>query len=130
MPWATTADVERFVGVPVSDPDELQACTNAANSFAYRRRQEAGYTSDDPDISPGPDVTRGTVIYAGALYRERGSVDSFSSFEAYATNAVPLSTFGQVLRLLGIPKPQFDRPYTTAELQAYQARLRHGPLIT
>ena len=124
--WATVADVTAAVGVPVSNPEHLTLCVDAANGFAFRRRAQAGYL-DDPDVSPGPDATLGVVTYATALYRERGSVDSFASFEEFAASGavLPAATFGQVLRLLGIPRGAIDRPYTADEVVA----LRHRRLV-
>lgn len=128
--WATVDDVTDALGtVPVSASDvaHLDACTAAANAFAYRRRIQAGY-SDDPAVSPGDDVTLGVVTYAVALWRERGAVDSFTSFDAYAAAAVPSSTFGQVLRLLGVGRPAVDAaPVDPAA--AYAARLRASAFV-
>lgn len=107
--WITVEEVTDALGVPVTDPDHLQRCVDAANAFCYRRRLQAGYI-DALEVSPGPDVSMAAIFYATALYRERGSVDSFASFEAYQAGAVPPSTFGQVLRLLGTPRPAIDRP--------------------
>jgi hypothetical protein len=115
--WATVADVEAALGVAVADADYVQMCVDAANTFAWRRRASAGY-ADDEAVSPGPDVTVGVTMYAVALYKERGTVDSYASFEAYAAGAVPPSTFGQVLRMLGVPKPAVDRPPTVEEIMA------------
>ena len=103
------------IGTPVTDADHLNRCVAAANAFAYRRRSQAGYL-DSTTTSPGPDVTLGVITYAVALYRERGAVDSYASFEDFATGAFPPSTFGQVLRLLGVPRPAVDRPLTPEEL--------------
>ena len=127
--WATVDDVTAAIGVPVSNPDHLAACVDAANAFGWRRRAAAGYV-DDPDISPGPDATLGVVTYATALYRERGSVDSFASFEEFAAAGavLPSATFGQVLRLLGIPRPAVDRPYTVDEIVAVRHRRRSAYL--
>lgn len=118
MAWATVDDVVAAIGTPTGDGDHLAACVDAANAWAYRRRYAAGY-DDDPDVTPGPDATMGVTMYAVALYKERGTVDSYASFEAFAAGAVPPSTHGQVLRLLGIPKPAVDRlPPVEAELVA------------
>jgi hypothetical protein len=116
--WATVDDVLAALG-PVADPLDpfLQSATDAANAFAFRRRLEAGY-ADDPVVSPGADVTTGVVLYAVALYRERGSVDSFASFDAFQTGVVPSSTFAQVMRLLAVPRAQIDRPSTTVASRA------------
>lgn len=107
--WITVADVADALGIPPADDTFLATATAAANTFAYRRRANAGYV-DAEDVSPGDDVTLGTTIYAVALYRERGSADSFASFDAFQTGVIPSSTFAQVLRLLGIPRPAVDAP--------------------
>ena len=101
--WIDSADVELVVG-NVADTDYLDACTDAANDFAYRRRFEAGY-SDNPTVAPGAAAKQGTVMYAVALYREKGSVDSFQSFEQMPFTA-PTGSMGQILRLLGVGRPQ------------------------
>ena len=38
MSWATVADVTAALGVPVSNPEHLTRCVDAANAFAFRRR--------------------------------------------------------------------------------------------
>ena len=120
-------DVTDALGVAVagSDLEHLTRCTDAANAFAYRRRHQAGYV-DLEDVSPGPDVTLGVITYTTALFRERGSADSFASFEAFAAGAVPMSTFGQVLRLLGVGRAAVDGDPVTAELVASRDRVRRG----
>jgi hypothetical protein len=40
-----------------------------------------------------------------ALYRERGSVDSFASFQDMTITAAP-GTMGQIMRLLGVNRSQ------------------------
>jgi hypothetical protein len=121
--WATVDDVTDALGVPTTDTAHLDACVAAANAFAYRRRLQAGYV-DDETVAPGDDAHLGVVTYAVALFRERGTVDSYASFDAYAAGAVPQSTFGQVLRLLGVPRPAVDRPYTDDELAARRVARR------
>jgi hypothetical protein len=118
--WASTEDVLAAIGQPVTDTDHLDNCVEAANAFAWRRRQQAGYTADDPFVAPGPDVTLGVVSYATALYRERGTVESFASFDAFAAGAVPSSSMGQVLRLLGVPRPAVDSPPVVLRATPYR----------
>ena len=126
--WATVADVTDALGaVPVSDTAHLTRCTDAANQFGFRRRAQAGYI-DEPDVSPGPDVTLGVVTYAVALYRERGSVDSFTSFDQFAVNAVPSSSFGQVLRLLGVGRPAVDTASGDVAAYMWSRHRRHYAL--
>jgi hypothetical protein len=44
-------------------------------------------------------------MYAAVLYRERGSVDSFASFEGMGV-PTPYGSNGQINRLLGINRSQ------------------------
>ena len=108
--WATVAQVADFVRVATAtaqDDRDLVAATDAANGWCYRRRQASGYVDDDPTTSPGPDVTRAVVIYAGVLYREGGAADGFASFaELTVGGFVPSGTMGQVNRLLGVNRPR------------------------
>lgn len=104
--WITDAETLGWLGIePAGEVDAafVTACTNASNDWAYRRRVEAGYT-DEPASAPSDAVKLGTTIYAGTLYRERGSVDSFASYDSF--NAQPVQGIGQVMRLLGIGRPQ------------------------
>lgn len=104
--WVKDEDVALFLGIDVDgqDADFLAAVVEAGNDFAYRRRQNAGY-SDSRCIIPNPSTKEGTVLYCAALYRERGSIDSFSSF---GDQVIPgnVGTMGQIMRLLGINRPQ------------------------
>jgi hypothetical protein len=105
--WITSADVTEFLGISASTANDtafIATCVSAANTFAYRRRSEAGY-HDDADSSPNGAVTLGTTLYAAALYRERGSVDSFASFDQMG-GAQPFGSFGRIMQLLGINRPQ------------------------
>lgn len=105
--WADDAAVIGFLGVdPASeaDADYLTSCTEAANTWVYMRRAKSGYV-DLPNAVPGSDVKLGVVLYAGALYRERGSVDSFASFQDMPTIA-PVGTMGQIMRLIACNRPR------------------------
>jgi hypothetical protein len=44
-------------------------------------------------------------MYAAVLYRERGSVDSFASFDQMG-GAVPFGSNGQINKLLGVNRAQ------------------------
>lgn len=103
MGWADTADVEEALPGITPDPDWLQSCTDAANAWAFRRRLSAGY-ADDPDLTPGADVTLGVVLWAVSLYKQRGSVDGFDSFNQLE-GFIPTGSLGEVNKLLGIPRP-------------------------
>jgi hypothetical protein len=83
----------------------LTQCAAAANAFAYRRRAEAGYLQDSLTVSPGGDVTLGTVMIGAAYFRQQGSFTSLASFDGMgsppANGITPM-----VLQLLGINRPQ------------------------
>ena len=119
MSWVSVDQVSEALGGNVTDPF-LGTCTDAANAWAERRRRQAGY-HDDSSRSPGPDADLGVITYAIVLFRERGSVDSYASFDEFATGVIPPSTITQALRLLGIPRPAVDRLDTDA---AYRNRYR------
>ena len=55
---------------------------------------------------PGLDVKLGTTQYAAILYREKGSVEALASFDPLATGGPVAGNFGQIMRLLGVNKPQ------------------------
>ena len=107
--WISKADVEDWLGftvtVPSGDDDLLTICVAAANAYAYRKRAEAGYFDGSPSTVPSQDVRLGTIMYAGALYRERGSIDQFASFDPLATGAPTGGSMGQIMRLLGVNRP-------------------------
>jgi hypothetical protein len=106
--WITNANVTEWLGISVATANDtafITKCVSAANAFAYRRRQESGYLTDELHTSPGGDVTLGTIMYAALLYRERGSADSFASFDSMGTFPVP-SALGRILQLLGVGRPQ------------------------
>jgi len=107
--WVTVAELITYLGVEILNPsDDYTLATqarNAANDFAYRRRQESGYF-DSLTTSPGHDVTLGTLMYAAALWRARGSVqDTFATFDGMGTASVSAMT-PIVKQLLGIHRPQ------------------------
>mgnify|MGYP000138110902 CR=1 FL=1 len=108
--WITIADVEDWLGFTVTNPssdyDLLTICTAAANAYAYRKRQEAGYFDASLSTVPSQDVRLGTIMYAGALYRERGSIDQYASFDPLATGTPTGGSMGQIMRLLGIRRSQ------------------------
>ena len=107
--WITTAELITYLGVEITNPsDDYTLATqarNAANDFCYRRRQESGYF-DSLTTSPGHDVTLGTLMYAAALWRARGSVqDTFATFDGMGTASVSAMT-PVIKQLLGIHRPQ------------------------
>ena len=105
--WITAGNIEDWIGIGTAsalDAAFLTQCAAAANAFAYRRREEAGY-KDALGTSPSGDVTLGTIQYGGMLYRQRGSIDSFASFgDGGAVTVTGLS--GVIKQLLGIDRPQ------------------------
>ena len=107
--WITAAQLEVFLGAgtitnPSDDYTLLTQAASAGNAFCYRRRQEAGYF-DSLTTSPGGDATLGTLYYAAALWRGRGSVqDTFATFDM---GSAPVSAMTPVIKqLLGIDRPQ------------------------
>jgi hypothetical protein len=107
--WAAIGDLEDYLGFtftnPSADLDVATMALGAANAFAYRRRQEAGYW-DSPTTVPSLDCKLAAVQYAAILYRERGSTEAFASFDPLATGGPVTGNYGQILRLLGVGKPQ------------------------
>lgn len=105
--WIDAGQVEGFLGVsPASIDDDafLSSSVDAANDWAYRRRAAAGY-DDWYSVVPNQSALLGTVIYAASLYRQRGSIDSFASFQDMAAIA-PIGSNAEILKLLGINKPR------------------------
>ena len=106
--WVSVADLITYLGVTITNPsdDHILAtqARNAGNEFCYRRRQEAGYF-DSLTTSPGNDVTLGTLMYAAALWRSRGSIET--AYAAFDTMGTPSqqSLTPIVKQLLGIPRP-------------------------
>ena len=105
--WITAGNIEDWLGIgtaTAADTTFLTQCAAAANAFAYRRREEAGY-KDALGTSPSGDVTLGCIQYGGMLYRQRGSIDQFASFgDGGAVSVTGLS--GVIKQLLGIDRPQ------------------------
>lgn len=106
--WIVAADVLSWLGISVATANDttfVGVCTDAANAWAYKARKMAGYQGESLSTAPSSAVKLGTVMYAAALYRERGSVDSYASFGDMAVTA-PVGTMGQIMRLLGIRRSQ------------------------
>jgi hypothetical protein len=106
--WITTAELVTYLGISLVNPsDDYTLATqarNAANDFCYRRRQESGYI-DALGTSPGHDVTLATLMYAAALWRSRGSIEStYATFDGMGS-APQQSLTPIVKQLLGIPRP-------------------------
>ena len=106
--WVTNAMVEEWLGIAVATANDTAFITTAvaaANAWCYRKRKEAGYT-DATSTAPSADVKLGAIMYAGTLYRERGSVDSFASFSDMGTTVTMGGSMGQINRLLGVNRSQ------------------------
>ena len=105
--WITATDIEDWLGIGTAtsaDAAFLTICAASTNQFCWRRRMEAGYV-DSLTTVPSQDVKLGTIMYGGALYRQRGSMDSFASFQSMGTAPV-VGLNGMIRQLLGIDRPQ------------------------
>jgi hypothetical protein len=105
--WVTAANLEDWLGIGTAtsaDAAFLIVCAAAASQFCWRRRMEAGYI-DSLTTVPSQDVFLGTQMYGGSLYRQRGSVDQFASFQNMGVTPV-MGLNGMIRQLLGIDRPQ------------------------
>lgn len=105
--WITAGQIEDWLGIATAtaaDTTFLTQCASAANQMAWRRRYEAGYF-DSLTTSPSGDVTLGTIMWGGALYRARGAIDTFASFTEMGT-APTVGLSPMIKQLLGIDRPQ------------------------
>ena len=105
--WITAGQIEDWLGIGTAsalDTTFLTQCAAASNAFCFQRRLESGYI-DEKATSPSDSVTLGVIAYGGFLYRQRGAVTDFASFDGLpAGNSVGLSPM--IKQLLGIPRPQ------------------------
>jgi hypothetical protein len=105
--WVTAANLEDWLGIgtaTAADAAFLTVCAAAASQFAWRRRMESGYI-DSLTTVPSQDVFLGTQMLGGSYYRQRGSIDQFSSFQNMGTTPV-MGLNGMIRQLLGIDRPQ------------------------
>lgn len=105
--WIQASDVTSWLGIDVATANDtafVTVCVNATNNWCFRKRREAGYV-DSMTTVPGADVKLGAIMYAATLYRERGSADSFASFDAMSSIPIP-STMGRIMSLIGCGRPQ------------------------
>jgi hypothetical protein len=106
--WITNTQIANYLDIPLTSTNAaalLVQCAAAANAFAFRRRNEAGYLQDSLTVSPGGDVTLGTIMIGAAYFRQQGSYTALASFDGMgvppANGITPM-----VLQLLGINRPQ------------------------
>lgn len=123
--WTDPAALAAALGPSITlDAVWAQTCCDAANRWAPRKRAEAGYVDPVDPADPGADVRLGTTLYAVALYRERGAVDGYPSFEELSSFAQTGGSSGQIRRLLGIGRGRVDRAPTDTEVVAARRRRR------
>jgi hypothetical protein len=105
--WITAGQIEDWLGIgtaTAADTAFLTSCASAANAFCFRRRQENGWI-DSATTVPSNDVSLGVIMYGAALYRQRGAITDFATFDGLGTG----NTFGlspMVKQLLAIDRPQ------------------------
>jgi len=105
--WSDVADLTEFLGIAgatANDTAFMTTSVNAANAWCFKRRSQAGYKDDLINV-PDAAVLAGTVLMAASLYRERGSIDSFNSFQDMTISA-PVASMGRINSLLGIKRAQ------------------------
>ena len=105
--WITAQQIEDWLGIgtaTAADTAFLTSCALAANSFAYRRRLEAGYRMESLTTVPNGSVSLGTIMYGGALYRQRGGVTDFASFDGLGTGGT-MGLSPMLKQLLGVDRP-------------------------
>lgn len=105
--WITVADLTEFLGISgatANDTAFMTSSVNASNAWSFKRRVQAGY-HDSLTSVPDAAVKAGVVLMAASLYRERGSLDSFNSFQDMNI-AAPVASMGRINQLLGIKRSQ------------------------
>ena len=105
--WITVADLTEFLGISgatANDTAFMTSSVNASNAWSFKRRVQAGY-SDSLTTVPEAAVKAGVVLMAASLYRERGSIDSFNSFQDMNISA-PVASMGRINQWLGIKRSQ------------------------
>ena len=105
--WINLADLTEFLGISgatANDTAFMTSSVNASNSWSFKRRVQAGY-HDSLTSVPDAAVKAGVVLMAASLYRERGSLDSFNSFQDMTVSA-PVASMGRINQLLGIKRSQ------------------------
>jgi hypothetical protein len=105
--WITVSDLTEFLGISgatANDTSFMTSSVNASNAWCFKRRVQAGY-HDSLTTVPDAAVKAGVVLMAASLYRERGSIDSFQSFQDMSISA-PVASMGRINQLLGIKRSQ------------------------
>lgn len=105
--WITAGQIEDWLGIgtaTAADTTFLTQCALAANSFAYRRRAEAGYRNESLTTVPNGSVELGSIMYGGALYRQRGGVTDFAMGESFGSGGT-MGLSPMIKQLLGVDRP-------------------------
>ena len=105
--WVSASDVEDYLGIgtaTAADAAFLTICAAAASAFCFLRRQEAGY-KDSLTVLPSTAVGLGTRAYGSFLYRQRGSVSDFSSFDGMVSGGSN-GLNPMIKQLLGVNRAQ------------------------
>ena len=105
--WVSATDVEDWLGIgtaTTADATFLTLCAAAASAFCFLRRQEAGY-KDSLTVLPSTAVGLGTRAYGGFLYRQRGSVTDFASFDGMVSGGSN-GLSPMIKQLLGVNRAQ------------------------
>jgi len=103
--WITVSDLTEFLGISgatANDTAFMTSSVNASNAWCFKRRVQANY-HDSLTSVPDAAVKAGAVLMAASLYRERGSIDSFNSFQDMTVSA-PVASMGRINQLLGIKR--------------------------
>jgi hypothetical protein len=105
--WVSATDVEDYLGIgtaTAADAAFLTICAAAASAFCFLRRQEAGY-KDSLTVLPSTAVGLGTRAYGAFLYRQRGSVTDFASFDGMVSGGSN-GLSPMIKQLLGVNRAQ------------------------
>lgn len=105
--WVSATDVEDYLGIgtaTAADAAFLTICAAAASAFCFLRRQEAGY-KDSLTVVPSSAVGLGTRAYGSFLYRQRGSVSDFASFDGMVSGGSN-GLSPMIKQLLGVNRAQ------------------------
>ena len=105
--WVSATDVEDYLGIgtaTAADAAFLTICAAASSAFCFLRRQEAGY-KDSLTVLPSTAVGLGTRAYGAFLYRQRGSVTDFASFDGMVSGGSN-GLSPMIKQLLGVNRAQ------------------------